>query len=545
MLSEPAVGKTFFGREEVLRVLEKRVHALKGGYRQNVALTGQMLSGKSSILYQFLYTLKDSSLIPIYIEVMKEPFSVFVDKFIATLLFSYFASSGHPKEKNLDDLTEFAEEAIPHTAYAIKKVKQDISRKNYHAAYKKLLDLTSVLKKETGKSCVVILDEFHNLEFFKIRKPYLHFGKIMMIQKDTMYIVSSSQKSAIKKILSEKLALLFGNFEIVEVSGFDDKTAEAFLKEKFQGIETHAAYMDYLIDFTDGNPFYLDVISKKIIEILNSGKSIAFEEPVIVEALASLLYKTSGTINQYFTNTILNLLEKSLREDCLEVLMALASGCNKLSDIAKWLNRKSKSGIADKLSELIGSDMVYKSGVFYEVQDKVFSFWMRAVYHKKKTSLVNDILSKADEFKKEALANIRGYFAESRKTVFDRIKELFGLFNGETVEIGKRNRKLPKFAKIEIRKYGKSDDLVAYQAPDKYWVSEICEHKIDELAVADFIERHRALAHKKIYIALGGIDENALLLAKEKNIWVWGLENINGILRLYKKHNLIQKENTL
>ena len=67
MLNEPVVGKAFFGRSKILHTLEKRVNALKGGYRQNVALTGQMLAGKSSILYQFLYTLKDTSLVPVYI----------------------------------------------------------------------------------------------------------------------------------------------------------------------------------------------------------------------------------------------------------------------------------------------------------------------------------------------------------------------------------------------------------------------------------------------------------------------------------------------
>ena len=41
-----------------------------------------------------------------------------------------------------------------------------------------------------------------------------------------------------RKILSEKLALLYGNFEIVEVSGFDNKTSEDFLIEKLGGSKT-------------------------------------------------------------------------------------------------------------------------------------------------------------------------------------------------------------------------------------------------------------------------------------------------------------------
>ena len=50
MFSEPVVGDRFFGREEVLDLFNKRVAALKDGYRQNIALTGQSLSGKSSII---------------------------------------------------------------------------------------------------------------------------------------------------------------------------------------------------------------------------------------------------------------------------------------------------------------------------------------------------------------------------------------------------------------------------------------------------------------------------------------------------------------
>jgi len=165
MISEPAVGKVFFGRDDILHVLEKRVNALLGGYRQNVALTGQMLSGKSSILYQFLYTLKNASLIPVYIEVVEEPFPSFADKFIATILYNYLVSSGYEAPKDLIHLIKVAEQFIPHTIHAIKKVKIELSKKNYNDAYRKLFNLTSILKEETGKSCVVILDEFHNLEF--------------------------------------------------------------------------------------------------------------------------------------------------------------------------------------------------------------------------------------------------------------------------------------------------------------------------------------------------------------------------------------------
>ena len=57
MFSEPAIGEKFFGRDTILEILKKRALALKDGYRQNIALTGQSLAGKSSIILQFLHAI--------------------------------------------------------------------------------------------------------------------------------------------------------------------------------------------------------------------------------------------------------------------------------------------------------------------------------------------------------------------------------------------------------------------------------------------------------------------------------------------------------
>ena len=544
MLTEPALGQTFFGRENILSTLEKRVNALKGGYRQNVALTGQMLAGKSSILSHFLYTLKDSSLVPIYIEVVEEPFRAFADKFIATLIYSYLINSGHHASKDISSLLKMAETVIPHTTQEIKKVKSDLSSRRYNNAYRKLFHLTSVLRQETGKSCVVILDEFHNLEFLKLKKPYLDFGKIIMIQKDTMYVVSSSQKNTIKKILSEKLALLYGNFEVIEVSGFDDVTARSFVRSKLSNIDILQKYVDYIVNFTDGNPFYLDVITKKIGELLNARKIAFLDKAILVEAVTSMLYTTNGTLNQYFTNTIMSLLEKDLRTGYLDILTALSLGHNKLKDIAAWLNKKSSGDLNKKLSKLIELDIVFRNGSFCDVHDKIFKFWLSCVHHKKKTSLIDDVVNRTEDFKNELNLSIDDYLNENSKIPKDRIRELLLLFDGELVEIDKKQKRFPKFIEVEAKTYGKTESLLAHQESGKLWVCEIWNEKGTESCVSDFFSRYYYLNEritKRVCIALNGIDRNALLLAKEKNISVWDLKTVNTVLKLYKKQNIMNQ----
>ena len=101
MLNEPVVGEQFFGRAQVLSAIQKRIDALKDGYRQNIALTGQGLSGKSSILHHLLFNLKDERIIPVYIEVVEEPFANFSRKFIGSLLYNFLKGIGQPVKEDI------------------------------------------------------------------------------------------------------------------------------------------------------------------------------------------------------------------------------------------------------------------------------------------------------------------------------------------------------------------------------------------------------------------------------------------------------------
>ncbi|MFA5085769.1 MAG: ATP-binding protein, partial [Candidatus Omnitrophota bacterium] len=122
MFSEPVVGEKFFGREEVLGLLNKRTLALKDGYRQNIALTGQSLSGKTSILHHFLHSIKEEDFITIYVEVVKEPFRSFSYRFIATLLYNALTKMGEAVGFELENLLDKAQELLPKTYSAIRNV---------------------------------------------------------------------------------------------------------------------------------------------------------------------------------------------------------------------------------------------------------------------------------------------------------------------------------------------------------------------------------------------------------------------------------------
>ncbi|MBN1526689.1 MAG: hypothetical protein JW919_03790 [Candidatus Omnitrophica bacterium] len=541
MFSEPVVGERFFGREEVLDLLNKRVLALKEGYRQNVALTGQSLAGKSSILLHFLATVKDEPFIPVYLEVVKEPFRSFANRFIATLLYNTFAKTGEAVEIDMGSLLEKASKALPKTHGAVRHVMASVERGEYDEAYTSLLNLTSIVKEEAKIPCIVIFDEFDNLEQIGIKNTFLNFGKIIMVQKNTMYIVSSSRNHAIKKILSEKLSLLFGNFEIVKVSGFDTKKAGEFLEIKLAGYEADDDIKRFIISFTDGNPFYLNHIAARLEGIAAERMSSHIDSAVVEQAILDLVYNSNGVIHQYLLNYVLDLLDSRSREICLPIMVAIARGKNRQQEIARAVKAQ-RSEISKALERLLEQGFISKNGVFYRIDDVMLEFWLRHVYQKRRDLLIDDAVTRSRLFESELRAYMEDALKEYRQGVTPRIADLFGSFSNELMQIDARQMRLPHFTRVEVRALNGSKPCVVASFRGKTWVVQPYETYVGEGDIVEYMRSVKALDRsvaQRIIMPLKGIDENANLLAKELKIAIWETPVVNMLLTSYGKKRTV------
>lgn len=541
MFSEPAIGEKFFGREEVLELLNKRVLALKDGYRQNIALTGQSLAGKSSIILHFLRTIEDDRFVPVYVEVVKEGFRSFANKFIATMLYNSLRKMGEDVDIDLEALIDKARSVLPKTYLAIKNVNSYIERGDLDEAYSGLLGLTSILKTETKFSCIVILDEFDNLERIGVRNQFTSFGKVIMVQKDTMYIVASSRDAAIKKILSEKLALLFGNFEVVKVSNFDLRTSRRFLNTKFAGFEIDDGLAKFLIAFTDGNPFYLDKLVSHVKALATERMSSHIDADTVAHAVVDLVYNSDGAIHRYLTNSILELLDTRQKDAHLGVLVAIASGKNRHPEIARALKMK-QGEVIKGAGSLVESGLISKNGAFYKIEDAMLGFWLRHVYQRRKDMLVDGLPDKNALFVKEARRHIDEFMAELAKNAAVRIAELFNKFSNELVQIESKHIRLPHFTKVEIKSLSDSPVFVCASFRGNSWIIQPYDHCVTENDIINYIRNVKTLGPKqaaKIIIPLNEIEENARLLAKELKISLWNETTLNMLFEFYGMKKMV------
>lgn len=524
----------FFDRQGYLDLLEKRIRDLKYGYRQNIAILGDEAVGKSSLIFQFMKKFQDNHLLLFYLEVRPEALEAFAKRFIATLLYNFLLNSGLSLKEDLEFLLKKSVRFIPKTCEKIKFVLAAAQKKREDSIFIELLSLCEKIKEETGKSCVVILDEFHNLESLGIKNLYPQWSKMLVLQKNTLYIIISSLKFKARNILAKNLSLLFGNFQTVVIEPFDVKASESYLDATFKDMALEEGLKNFLVHFTGGHPFYLEIISRAI---LNA------KEKSIPEVLEDLLFTPSGILNQRFSNYLKRFQDSAYSQDYLSLLQLVASGQNKLKEIASVL-RKSQREIGLRLNYLLETDSVSRWGDFLKINDRVFTFWLKFVYQEKLSALTFNLQNQKILFRDKLEELLQDFLSTAKKPLPERIAQTLRLFDDEVVQLEKRRLRLNHFREIKPLQFncpGLKEGLVC-RAKDSLWLMLF---KYDHLTEEDIVsfsrecKKYRNKIVRKIILTLQDIDANTRLRAMDEKILTWDINRLNEILDLFSQPRVI------
>ncbi|MCX5703025.1 MAG: ATP-binding protein [Candidatus Omnitrophica bacterium] len=519
-----------YDRKQYLDILEKRIRGLKDGYRQNMAVIGDELVGKTSIIFKFLSKFCDNSILILYLEARPESLDSFARRFIGVLLYNFLVNSSMSLEEDLDFLINRSERFIPKTVGKINLILNATKRRKKNGVFTELFSLCEEIHQESGKYCVVILDEFLNLENVGFKNLYREWSKLLITQKNTMYIIASSLKFRTKNVLSKNLSLLFGNFQVITIDPFDIKTSGEYLVSKLGTHNLDTALNNFIVHFTGGYPLYLEVISDAL---LKQGQNN------IVDILENLLFDSSGILNQRFSNYIKRFLDSSFSNDYISILYLISSGRNKIKTIAQLL-RKNRKELALRINHLLELGTITRSVDFLKINDKVFSFWLKFVYQEKLHSLTFDAKNQKELFRDYIEANIQEFDLSVQKPLVERMTELLRLFEDETIQLETKRIRLNHFREIkplEFNNRNLRDGLIG-RSSDSLWIIALKNGLLTEDDITEFAKECKRYRHKlqrKIIVTLGEIDMNTRLRALEDKIWTWDINKLNQILELYSK----------
>lgn len=535
----------FFGRQDILSLLDKRVSSLSKGYRQNIAIIGEELIGKTYLIKHWLSRYCDNYIVPIYIEIKPQETFAFVEKFIGTFLFSFLKNSQIELRDDIDFLIGKAENYIPNTISSAKQLLSRRKRSKAQESFIELLKLTEYFYKETGKRCLIIFDEFHLLEEMEIKDIYTLWRKHIMVNKDTMYILLSSKKQLTSKILSSDLDLLFGNFEKIELQPFDNKTAQSFIQDKLKMLNAPNQISDFIINFASGKPFYINILSDAFINYHTKNPEISPTITTLISSFEETFIDNWGILSRRFRGLMQDLENRFKNLAVHKILIGFTSGLNRIIQLSHQLQR-TKKDISSILSRLCEYDLISKNADSYVLSDKIFASWLKCIYANEINAFSIDFDKQRQCFKKEMETVFNCFCDAQKRAVSERIIELFGQFQDESIEVDKKRMRLNRFKEIKLLNInGKQlKEGILARAAGSVWIAGLKENKVIEEDMIEFIDVCRKFKYnksqKRIFIAFDEIDINASLIAKEEKISTWDIGFINSLLDIYDKPRIVR-----
>ncbi len=535
----------FCGRKDILDLIRKRVGDLKEGCRQNLAFIGSSYIGKSTILLKFLNDLDDNAVVPLYLDLEGRDIHYFVSRATRSILYQYARIKGLPLQESLPLLAQTVRPFIPCTAAAAVEASALVEKGRFAEAYQAALCLPDMLIRESGVTCVFILDEFHRLEDLGVPEPFKLLADSITTQKKCLFIITSSYEELAKKILSEKLMLLFGNFEIVNVQPFDLKASQYFIEQRMADVRMGLSLRNFLADFTGGRPLYLDILLHELLNLSAIYKQQEVYAPLVVQAVENLVFSRWGALSRHFELVVDRICSGRANRLVMDILFALANGTHKTKEIMDVLAAK-QGPVTQKLGYLIEQDIVEKNGTYFYIKDKLFRYWVKYVFQRRIKAVDMEPGRQINEFKDEVTRAVNDFQLTARKDLSTRVTELVRCFENEILSLHGHLYRLPVFTDVKPLKIrnrcGNYFDVLQAETEEGPWLLVLRKDPLAEGDINAIAEEARKLGirpRRCVIVSLSALDEGAKLKALEERMWIWNEPELNSLMSLYDKPYIV------
>ena len=537
----------FFGRRSVLEVLKKRVMGLKDGYRQNVALLGNRYIGKTALLQRLMSQMEEQDIFFLYLDLENRDFDYFAVQFTKSLLYNFLKSENLSLlHEDLKLLCNAAKDRLPRTVFLVQAIENFSAQGKVLEAYHMILSLPEVFTQETGKSVVLIFDEFGHLENFNIPDVFAQLGKRIMTQKNCLYIVASSSPQETETILSEKLSLLFGNFEIIPLEPFNFSEAQGLIDHNLEEIKIGLHLKNFIADFTGGHPLYINLLCQELICLSGVYAQHEIYAPIVTQAIENVVFNPWGVISRHFELQVNVLSSGKSAGATVAVLGALAQGKHKISDLGISLKLKTTQ-ITQRINVLLGSNIVERNGNYYHIKDKLFSYWIKYVHQRRIRVIDLEVGRSRKQFKEEINRALNDFGMVARKDLSARVADLMHKFDNESFVLCGRRYKLSPFSDIKVLKLrtgaGNYFDAISALGQEGVWLVVLKKDPVRDNDLNGILEEIKKLdprPTRSVIVSLSGLDENAKVRALQEKLWIWDEDQLNSLMHLFDEPIIVR-----
>ncbi|MFC1728179.1 ATP-binding protein [Nanoarchaeota archaeon] len=349
------------GREYYLNLLKDSLENLKRDLGENLALVGPKNIGKSYLLKEFVSSVKDSEVVPVYIDLERAAMSPeeFCFNFISQTCY-WFKGGKQEDYKKMDYLLKLnlgaASKHVKELKNELEKIKPD---------HNLLVDIAfkfpEALAKQEKKKVLLIIDEFQNIldlnNFEKIKDIVKLFNSLQL--ENVKFVVAGSSIQQMREICTD--------FKIENIGYFEFDGTKKLVQSLVPKISDKE--VDRIFKLSLGHPYFITAICNRY----NETKDV--DQAYIIETLSKqgLIYQAC---NQMYNNSLSRARGKTLLMSIMNVLV-YEEGL-RLSEISRRIYRQSPV-TKNLLSRLISVDLLALKENRYYFIDPVLKFWLSKV----------------------------------------------------------------------------------------------------------------------------------------------------------------------
>src|SRR3989338_3411475 len=518
-------------RPELAQHLRQRLQAFRDGFRHNLALVGPPGSGKTFALHRVLQEQAPDLLI-IYCPQYRESCRSFLQRFAVTILETGLAGMHVPAE----ELLNRAAVQIPKTAAALRPLESLLARRLYGEAFNRTLDAIPLLIEERRASCVLILDEFLFLEELGLGHAFHELGKRVMTWPTTLFVLASSSPYRARAILRERLQLLFGQFELITLAPPDPRRAAAWVRQEAGALRGAKAITPFLVRWMGAHPWYLSVFLKRMKELAALRQTREVNDALVVQTAWDVLGSPEGILHHWCVSRMESLAQGRPGAWAIEVLMQIAAGARTATEIGKRVGR---AGLPGTLQLLLEHDLIQRKGMCWFIPDSIIRCWLAAILPAQRSGSGLGERAVRSSFEQHLAGAWNQWLQTTQLSFSEQVSRLFANFRDDTVSLDSKTGRLQRFSTVTLHQPPEMPDAAAYliaEGAGRRWCATVQEGLVDEPTIASFDAFCRTQSPKpsrKIVITRHGVDDNARLLAKATNMWVWAADDLEVLLDLY------------
>ncbi|UCD15600.1 MAG: hypothetical protein JSV34_00680 [Candidatus Omnitrophota bacterium] len=506
-------------------ILHKRLGDFLQDYRQNIVLLGDDAEEISYLLENYLQHDKVKGIIYVYTTASFVDRRDFFNSVVISLLSEYFQ-----RIDSLDSLINHVSSCaeLDNTATLIKNIlkKEDL-------CFTDVLEVINSFITESGSKCAFIIEEFLTLEKL-FSNLYQEFSKFIILQRNCMVVLVTSNFKDAEKILSTQLNLLFGNFEKVFLSENVFLDNYIYLKEKLFPLTPSPLTLSFFINIIGSNVIYYDSMAKIIKDNYNQER----EEDSIVDILEEAFYLKEAYFFQKFIKKI-DLIRNSFKDYpvVFKILSYLSQGYIRKKELIPFKICDTRE-LTVKLQKLCDAQVIENLGNIYKIKDYLFSFWVSYVFKPYFLPPLLDTEKRKLLWRKKIQEAIALFKEDFLKDKVKKVLELMASFKDDVLRTGRSKYRLPSIEKTKIISYPeRSFHFIIGEGKEIVFVGVKESHAHDS-DILDFLERGsniRGRGVRKIFISLDRVSPTAKLIAKSHKLLLWDVNEINNLLRVYNK----------